>query len=85
MDTKIVKPSIEREDDAVSVEGGAARRRVVAGNVSACSVDLSTDIRERLAPYGQFVQSEVQFQHIDSGFTQEAKIPLVGMLLHQLA
>jgi hypothetical protein len=31
--------------------------------------------------WGQFVQSEVEFQYVDSRFTEESQVALVGVLL----
>ena len=35
--------------------------------------------------WGQFVQSEVEFQHVDSRFAEESQVALVGVLLDQVA
>ena len=32
--------------------------------------------------WGQFVQSEVEFQHVDSRFAEEPQVALVGVLLN---
>jgi len=35
--------------------------------------------------WGQFIESEVEFQDVDSRFTEESQVALVGVLLDQVA